>query len=118
MQLFYRNERLRREFENDRLLSRNRGQVQSGKIQLRLAQLDAVENWAETEALPGRHHELNHDKAGWISCDLDGQNRLIYEPWPPPPPRRPDGSLDGAAVYAVRILGIMDTHERKNKNPS
>ena len=118
MQLFYPHDKLRKEFEDARLLAKNRGKVQSDKIQLRLAQLDAVEKWAETVALPGRHHELNHDKAGWFSCDLDGPNRLIYEPWPPPAPRRADGSLNGAAVTAVRILGVMNTHERKNKNPA
>ena len=117
MQLFYCNEKLRKEFEDARLLTKNRGKVQSEKIQLRLAQLDAVEKWAEMVALPGRHHELKHNKTGWISCDLDGQNRLIYEPWPQPAPRKADGSLDGAAVTAVRILGVMDTHERKNKKP-
>lgn len=118
MQLFYRNDKLRKEFEDARLLSKNRGKVQSDKIQLRLAQLDVVKKWSETVALPGRHHELNHDKAGWISCDLDGPNRLIYEPWPSPAPRRADGSLDGAAIKAVRILGVLDTHERKNTNPA
>jgi plasmid maintenance system killer protein len=118
MQLFYRKKKLRKEFEDARLLAKNRGKVQSDKIQLRLAQLDAVENWSEVVALPGQHHELTHDKAGWISCDLDGQNRLIYEPWPQPAPRRVDGTLDGTAVTAVRILGVLDTHERKNKNPA
>ena len=118
MQLLYRNDGLRKEFEDGRLLARKRGRAQSDKIQLRLAQLDVVESWADLAGLPGRHHELNHEKAGWMACDLDGQNRLIYEPWPPPAPRRVDGSLDGAAVRAVRILGVLDPHERKNKKPA
>lgn len=117
MHIFYVNERLRKEFEDAGLLFRRRGQPQAEKIQLRLAQIDAAENWAELRLLPGRHHELKHEKAGWLSCDLNGNYRLIYEPWPPPAPTTADGGLDGAAVTSVRILGVWDTHERKNKKP-
>ena len=118
MQLFYTNKKLLKEFEDARLLARNRGEAQATRIQLRLAQLDAVENWAETPALPGRHHELTHDKTGWISCDLDGPYRLIYEPWPPQALRTADGTLEGTALTAVRILGVLATHYRKNKKPA
>jgi plasmid maintenance system killer protein len=118
VQLFYSNKKLLKEFDDARLLARNRGEAQAARIQLRLAQLDAVENWAETLALPGRHHELTHDKTGWISCDLNGAYRLIYEPWPPPAPRTADGTLEGTAIAAVRILGVLDTHERKNEKPA
>lgn len=72
MRFCYRNGRLRKECENDHFLAKNQGTVHAGKIQLRWAPWDVVEGWAELEALPGRHHEWNHDKAGWISCDLDG----------------------------------------------
>ena len=118
MQLFYLNEKLQKEFEDARVLQRNRGQIQAEKIKTRLAQIDAAEHWAELKLLPGHHHELTADKAGKLACDLNGNYRLIYEPWPQPPPRLPDGGLDGANVIGVRIHGVLDYHESKNKRPS
>lgn len=40
------------------------------------------------------------------------------EACPPPVLRSADGSLEGAAVNAVRVLGVLDTHERKNTHPA
>jgi proteic killer suppression protein len=117
MQIFYLTEKLRKEFEDARSLQRHRGTVQAEKIKTRLAQFDAAEHWAELKLLPGHHHELAADKAGQLACDLNGNYRLIYEPWPQPAPQLASGGLDGSAVTAIRIHGVLDYHERKNKKP-
>jgi len=61
--------------------------------------------------LPGRCHELLHDRALQLSIDLDHPYRLIFEPADEPIPTKPDGGIDWNKVTALRILGIEDTHE-------
>lgn len=51
------------------------------------------------------------------SLDLNGQNRLVFEPNHEPIPKTDDGGLDWSKVTAVTIRGVLDTHESKNKKP-
>jgi len=67
--------------------------------------------------MPGRFHELGADKKGWLSVDLDGPYRLIYEPLDTPPPTNDDGQLLWEEITTVRILGVLNDHEPKNRKP-
>jgi proteic killer suppression protein len=116
MQLHFKTQQLQKEFQTSRLLDKNRGKL-ARKIRVRLAELDYANNLEELRNAPGRYHELGEDKKGWLSCSLDGSYRLIFEPYPPPPPTSEQGELIWAAVRSVRILGVLDYHERKNRTP-
>ncbi len=61
--------------------------------------------------LPGRCHELLHDRVGQLSLDLDHPYRLIFEPADEPIPKKPDGGIEWTKVTAVMIIGVEDTHE-------
>lgn len=118
MHLSFKTDKLRNEFENERALDRNRGAVQAKKIKMRIAQLEAAEHLAQLRPpQPGNFHELSADKSGWLACSLDGNYRLICEVANVPPPVLEAGGLDWCKVTQVRILGVIDYHERNKKQP-
>ena len=92
-----------------REMLRRYGQVRAKKIQQRLKALRAAETLADMQSLPGRCHELHGDRAGELSLDLDHPYRLLFRPTVKPDPG-PGGGLDWAAVAAVTIIGVVDTH--------
>ncbi len=77
----------------------------------RLDELDAATCLLDFRFLPGRCHEFKADRQGQLSLDLRGPKRLVFEPAHEPLPEKPGGGLDWGRVTAVRILGIVDTHE-------
>jgi hypothetical protein len=68
--------------------------------------------------LPGNYHALKEDKLGWLACSLTKNDRLIFEPVfaEEPPPTSPD-EWDWNTIQAVKILGVLDYHEKKNRKP-
>ena len=86
------------------------GPIQAKKLRQRLDELRAASTLETMRNLPGRCHELLHDRAGQLSLDLEHPHRLIFEPANDPVPRKQDGGLNWTAVTAVRILGVVDTH--------
>jgi hypothetical protein len=73
--------------------------------------LKAVIVLEEMRSLPGRCHELLHNRAGQLSLDLVHPLRLIFEPANIPIPQKADGGIDWKKVTAVVIIGIDDTHD-------
>lgn len=103
---------LREICNDDRLATRRLGSLRAGILRRRLAQMDAARTLAILLTTPGRPHPLKGTKAGVFSIDLDGQNRLLFEPIQDFfPPQRGRKALEPNDVTAVRILGIEDTHE-------
>jgi plasmid maintenance system killer protein len=80
-------------------------------IRRRLDDLSASPNLAVMRNLPGRCHELKHDRKGQLSLDLDGPYRLIFKPANDPLPVKEDGGLDWERVTAIILLGVDNTHE-------
>ena len=62
--------------------------------------------------LPGRFHPLTADRSGQFSLDLDGPYRLIFEPANEPLPVRPSGDLDLTKVTCVRIIEVVNYHDK------
>jgi len=81
------------------------------RIRQRLDELRAAYVLEDMKLLPGRCHELRHNRAGQLSLDLIHPQRLIFEPANDPIPRKPDGGLDWNLITAVKIIGIDDTHD-------
>jgi proteic killer suppression protein len=90
----FKTGKLRKEFEDTRALQRGRGVVQAKKIMTRLMQLEAALTLEQLRNQPGHFHSLTEDKLGWLACDLDGPNRLIFEVADVPVPQLEASGLD------------------------
>jgi proteic killer suppression protein len=94
---------------NVRELRKKHGEVRAKRIQQRVRDLRRAESLADMRYLPGRCHELHGDLAGHLTLDLDHPYRLLIRPATEAEPG-PGGGLDWAAVSAVVVLGVVDTH--------
>jgi plasmid maintenance system killer protein len=111
MDIVFENDKFEKECNNQRLLEKNQGKIRAKKIRQRLDDLRAAKSLEEMRNLPGRCHELLHNRAGQLSLDLDHPYRLIFEPAHEPIPVKPDGGLDWKEVSTIKIIGVEDTHE-------
>jgi proteic killer suppression protein len=81
------------------------------RIMRRMAVLAAAQSLADVSHLPPeRCHELKGDRKGTFAVDLDGNNRLVFEPDHDPVPVADGGGIDLQQVTAVKILGMKDYH--------
>jgi plasmid maintenance system killer protein len=80
-------------------------------IRRRLDDLGAAQTLEVMRNLPGRCHELEGDRSGQLSIDLDGPYRLLFAPVDNPPPEKPDGGLDWRRVTAIILIEVVDTHD-------
>lgn len=110
MDIIFNSSKFEQECNNQRLLQKRYGIDRAKRLRRRLDDLRAAEVLEDMRKVPGRCHELLHDRIGQLSLDLDHPYRLIFEPTEPVP-RKPDGGLDWTKVTAVRIIGVEDTHE-------
>lgn len=110
MEIIFRNAKIRKLCTDSKLALRKLGSANARKLRRRLDDLNAAESLAVLRHLPGRCHELEADRAGQLSLDLEHPYRLILEPAANPAPLKPDGGLDWNAVTAVRVLEVTDTH--------
>ena len=115
MKIVFASERLRKLCNRQQMLIRRYGDQNARVIRRRLDDLAAAECLADMRRLPGRFHPLTGDRKGQYSLDLKHPLRLILEPADEPPVLLEDGSFDLKSVQVVRIVEIVDTHEKKNK---
>jgi toxin HigB-1 len=108
--IVFPNERIAADFNSLKALSRIHGAENARRIMRRLDELGAAENLEVMRYLPGRCHELHHDRAGQLAIDVRHPYRLIFEPANEPIPRKDDGGLDWSQVTSVRILEVEDYH--------
>jgi proteic killer suppression protein len=112
MLISFHTQRLEKECNDLKLLTRRYGDVQAKLIARRLAELAAADNLAALRTLPQiRAHELRGNLAGQISLDVKHPYRLLIAPDYDDPPRKKDGGLDWQRTTKVKILGVVDTHE-------
>lgn len=109
MKIDFQKERLQKQLEDDRDMTRKYGPDVARKIKARLLQLRAADCLADLTGSPGGWHELSGDRKGQIAVELHGAFRLIFEPVEPVP-RKADGGIDQSRVEAVQILEIVDYH--------
>lgn len=110
MDIVFPNERVAAEFNSLKALSKRYGHENARRILRRLDDLRAAENLEARRNLPGRCHELHHDRAGQLAIDVKHPYRLIFEPANEPVPRKDDGGLDWSQVTSIRILEVEDYH--------
>ena len=111
MDIVFKNNKFEKECNNQRLLEKQHGKERAKRIRRRLDDLRAANVLEDMRNLPGRCHELLHDRSGQLSLDLDHPYRLIFESTNEPIPTKPDGGIDWTKVTAVMILGVENTHE-------
>lgn len=110
MDIVFNNKRLAKRMTSRREMVKKYGAGTARKLRLRLDQLRAADHLGQMRNLPGRCHELTGDRKGEIAIDLDGPNRLSFEPAHDPPTTKDDGGLDWDRVTAISILGVEDYH--------
>lgn len=119
MTITYATAKLESEFKDARLLLRNRGKNQADKIKLRLDSMIGADHLGILRPpTPGKFHPLHENKAGLIACHLDEPYRLIFEPDHNPLPMLAAGGLDWNQVTRVKILGVLNYHERNKSKPA
>jgi proteic killer suppression protein len=95
--------------EQQRLMTKQLGDICSRKLRTRLADLRAADNVAELTS--GRPHPLKRDRTGQFALDLHGGKRLVFEPANNPIPTRDDDSIAWDLVTKARIVFIGDYHD-------
>ncbi len=110
MDVSFSTTKLQKLCASGRDLQRQLGTAGAKKAKSHLASIAAAATLAEFRHLPGHCHELEADRAGQLALNLPDGKRLVFEPTDDPPPTKPDGGLDWAAVRSVRILEIGDYH--------
>lgn len=111
MEIHFDNEKFKQCCNEHKRLVQRYGTQMAKVIRRRLDDLDAAETLDDLKNLPGRCHELLHDRADQLSLDLVHPKRLIFKANDKPVPRKPDGGLDWGRIKSVLILDIEDTHE-------
>lgn len=64
---------------------------------------------------PARCHQLDGNRKGQFSVDLEHPYRLIFAPNHNPIPELEDGGINLQAVTKIKIIEIVDTHDKKKK---
>lgn len=98
-------------FENSKQVTKAHGFENAKKLSARLDDLDAAASMQVMRSLPGHWEELKDARAGQFSARLHGGLRLIVKPQKQPPPAKPDGGLDWAAVDSIYIVEMVDYHD-------
>lgn len=111
MKLEFSTSKLEKQCESRKARSRAFGDERGKRLERRLSALLAAHCLEDLRNAPGRLHELKGDYDGRLSLDLDGPNRLIFEPvLSGNETPDPSGFLSWSQITHVRIVSIEDTH--------
>lgn len=110
MEVTFENGRLAARCNSEKAMVRACGPEQAKRLAHRLSQLAAAQCLEDLREAPGRCHELAGNRAGQLSLDLDGPNRLIFRPLDPSGATRDGGGLSWPDVTEVVVIEIADTH--------
>lgn len=95
--------------EQQRIMTKQLGDICGRKLRTRLADLRASASVSELSS--GRPHSLKGDRAGQFALDLHGGRRLVFESANNPVPTHEDGSIAWNHVTKVRIVFIGNYHD-------
>lgn len=111
MDIIFLDEGLRRTVNSEKRLRRKFPGRRGKLLRQRLDELRAAVTLEDMRGLPGRCHELKHDRTGQLAIGLEHPYRLIFEPANNPIPRYAGGNLDWTRVTAIRIIEVVDYHD-------
>lgn len=116
MKIVYKTKTLHKVCNGSKWAVRAYGAKGGKKLMQRMNELNSFECLADVPKFPpARCHQLDGNRKGQFSVDLEQPYRLIFEPDHNPMPRIEDGGIDLQAVTKIKILEIVDTHDGKNK---
>lgn len=111
MEVEFIDGRLKKRCEDKSARQRASQKAAADKLAQRLDDLRAAAHMEAVRHLPGQWEELTGDRRGQFSCRLDKKLRLVVRPRRQPPPLKPDGGLDWAAVDALIVLEVVNYHD-------
>lgn len=111
MKIDFLNQKDKAFFESSKQVTKAHGPANAKKLNQRLDDLDAAQCMQVMRGLPGHWEELKNDRAGQFSARLHGGLRLIVKPQKQPPPIKPGGGLDWAAIDSIYIIEMVDYHD-------
>lgn len=107
----FADRRLKTQCEDKSARQRAFQKAAADKRASRLDDLRAAAHMEIVRHLPGSWEELAGDRKGQFSCRLDKKIRLVVRPTRQPPPLKPDGGLDWAAIDAVTVIEVVNYHD-------
>lgn len=111
MEVVFNNRKLQKICSSEKEMKRTYGTVCAKILARRLAQIQASDNLSDLALWPQvRLHELDGNRKGQLTVDLEHPYRLAFEPLEDPPPTKNDGGLDWEAVEGVVVIEIFDSH--------
>jgi len=113
MIISFGNKKLEKLANNDKSSEIELGKLRASKLRIRLSQLRFVNTLEEARFLPGNYHELNQNRKGQWSCDLDQPYRLIFTPIENPIPKNQNGQYIWSEIKGIKIIEIINYHKEK-----
>lgn len=113
MEIYVRDNKLRRVVEDEAFRKRELGAEMADKLALRLAALVAAESLADfwpPNSGPERCHELIGDQKGTFSIDLKQPYRLLFESHAETANQEQDEQQRWKSIKAIDVMSIEDTH--------
>lgn len=89
---------------NDTIMKQQLGVELAAQLQIRLADLAAVDY--VSELLAGKPRELNGDRSDHMSLSLADNNYLVFKSGHAKPRTLASGKVDWSSVSRIKILGI------------
>ena len=110
MIILFGNKRIRKICTDPKEMRKQCGQAIADQLQKRLDDLTAANRLSDMVNLPGKCHELQHNRDECLAVHLDKMERLIFQAANDPIPRKEDGGLDWTQIDTIRILEIKNYH--------
>ena len=116
MNIKFRSKALQKGCSTEKGAVRAYGPKRGKKLMQRMNELMAFNNLADVPKFPpARCHQLDGNRKGQFSVDLEHPYRLIFTPNHNPIPELEDGGINLQAVTKIKIIEIVDTHDKKKK---
>lgn len=110
MKIIFKNRKLKKLANDDRLRDREMGMLRSKIFRLRMSELMAAESLEDIRyVVRANYHELTGNRKGQWACNLDHPYRLIFEPIENPIPLK-DGKYIWSEIKGIKILEVTDYH--------
>ncbi len=104
MKISFKNEKLRKICEEEKVAQKKLGKHRASLLQVRLFELDARKNVEGKEGLRfGDPHELKGNRKGEYSVDLDKGSRVLFVP-DGAIPKKNDGGMTWDGVIKIKII--------------